>query len=88
MQKRGVPPCAGLVSLVFNVGKSAFEKSRAYKAFQVGDWEKGIEEMQGFNKAGGKVRPGLVKRRAKEAEMVRAWLTAKGLLKLNTKPQA
>jgi len=85
LQKRGVPPCAGLVSLVFNIGKGAFEKSRAYRAFQEGRWEDGIEEMQGFNKAGGKVRPGLVKRRAKEAELVRAWLKSRNL---HTEPKA
>ena len=84
LQKRGVPPCAGLVSLVFNIGKGAFEQSRSYKAFQEGRWEDAIEEMQGFNKAGGRVRPGLVKRRAKEAELVRAWL----LRNFNTEPKA
>jgi len=77
LRKRGVPPCAGLVSLIYNIGKGAFEKSRAYRSFQEGKWEEAIEEMQGFNKAGGKIRPGLVKRRAREAELVRDWLNLK-----------
>lgn len=88
LKKRGVPPCAGLVSLIYNTGRGAFERSRSYKAFQEGRWDDALEEMQGFNKAGGRVRPGLVKRRAKEAELVRAWLVAKGLLQLDTKPKA
>ena len=74
LQKRGVPPCAGLVSLVYNVGRGAFERSRSYRAFQEGRWEDAIEELLGFNRAAGRVRPGLVKRKVKEAELIRAWL--------------
>lgn len=88
LKKRGVPPCAGLVSLLYNIGKAAFEKSKAYRAFQEGRWADALEEMQGFNRAGNKVRPGLVKRRAKEADMVKAWLAAKDLLKLDTEPKS
>ena len=79
LQKRKVPPCPGLVSLVYNVGRGAFERSRSYKAFQEGKWDKAIEELLGFNKAGGKVRPGLVKRRAAEAELIKAWLRSRNL---------
>jgi lysozyme len=86
LQKRGVPPCAGLVSLVYNIGKAAFEKSKSYRAFQEGRWEDAMEEMAGFNKAGGKVRPGLVRRRAVEVELVKKWLSRN--LDTKTKPQA
>lgn len=79
LSKRGLPPCAGLVSLIYNIGKGAFERSKAYRAFQEHRWDDGLKEMQGFNKAGGKVRPGLVKRRAKEAELVKQWLIARQL---------
>lgn len=79
LQQKGVPPCAGLVSLIYNIGKYNFIKSKACKAFQEGRWDDGLQEMQGFNKAGGKIRPGLVKRRAKEAELVKAWLVAANL---------
>lgn len=77
LQQRGIPPCAGLVSLIYNIGKGAFSKSQAYKSFQEGRWDDGLREMQGFNKAGGKVRPGLVKRRAKEAALVKEWLVSR-----------
>jgi lysozyme len=85
LQQRGVPPCAGLVSLIYNIGKYNFNKSKAYKAFQECRWDDALVEMQGFNKAGGKVRPGLVKRRAKEAKLVKDWLIAAKLYtKTNT----
>ncbi len=86
LQKRGVPTCAGLVSLLYNIGKAAFERSKSYRAFQEGRWEDAIKEMLDFNRAGGKVRPGLVKRRALEAELVRKWLSRN--LNVEAKPQA
>lgn len=88
LKKRGVPTCAGLVSLIYNIGKAAFEKSNTYRAFQEGRWDDALEGMLSFNKAGGRVRPALTKRREKEASQVKAWLEAKGLLKLDAKTQA
>lgn len=85
LQKRGIPPCPGLVSLLFNIGKTAFSRSRAYIAFQEQRWEDALQEMQGFNRAAGKVRPALVKRRAREAELVKAWLKSQNLY---TEPKA
>lgn len=54
-----------LVSLLFNIGWPAFSKSKCYKAIKAGDMCTAYVEWT-WVKAGGKVLPGLVKRRAEE----------------------
>lgn len=60
---------AALVSFVFNVGEGAFERSTMLKKLN----EDGYELVPGYLKcwvfAGGKQQPGMVKRRAAEAEL-------------------
>lgn len=57
------------VSLAYNIGLGAWQKSTALKLINKGDFGNVPKAIQLFNKAGGKVSPGLVKRRADEAKM-------------------
>lgn len=75
LRKLGVPPCAGLVGLVYNVGKNAFQRSRACKALQQRRWEDAYMEIMDFNRAGGRVRVGLTRRRAREVELLKDFLS-------------
>lgn len=54
-----------LSSLVYNIGWPAFEKSKCWKAIQKKDWETAFKNWD-WIKGGGKVLPGLIKRRAEE----------------------
>jgi len=58
-----------LVSFAFNVGGSAFCKSTLVKKLNAGDCLGAANEFTKWNRAGGRVLPGLVKRRAQEREM-------------------
>lgn len=75
--QRHVPDClrktpltemqqAAFVSLAYNIGTGAFCKSSAFKAAQAGDMAAACKNIERHVKAGGKVLPGLVKRRAYE----------------------
>lgn len=55
-----------LLSLVFNIGAGAFEKSTLLKKLNAGDYEGAANEFTRWTRGGGKVLPGLVKRRAAE----------------------
>lgn len=54
-----------LVSLIYNIGWTAFSKSKCYKAIKAGDMCTAYQEWT-WVKGGGKVLLGLVKRRAEE----------------------
>ena len=56
------------VSLSYNIGAAAFCRSTLVKKLNAGDYDGACEEIRRWNRAGGKVLPGLVKRR--EAEYV------------------
>lgn len=58
-----------LVSFVYNVGVNAFRNSTLLRKLNLGNVEEAAEEFPRWNKARGKVLPGLVKRRAQEREM-------------------
>ena len=58
-----------LVSFVFNVGGGNFKESTLLRKLNAGDYEGARNEFGKWNKAGGKVLPGLVRRRAAEAAM-------------------
>ena len=62
-----------LVSLVYNVGEGAFEKSKALKALNAGDIDRfkyeAFDPKAGFTKQGGEVLAGLVRRRKAEMEL-------------------
>lgn len=57
---------AALVSFVFNVGARAFRRSTMLKRLNSGQYLIAAERFTRWNKAGGQVLPGLVKRRAAE----------------------
>ena len=57
------------VSLAYNIGTGAFCKSTLVKKLNQGDYTGACEEIRRWNKTGGKVLPGLVKRREAEYRM-------------------
>jgi len=57
---------AAFVSLAYNIGTDAFRRSTVAKRFNSGDYAGSCEAMKMWNKAGGKVLPGLVVRRDHE----------------------
>ena len=56
-----------LTSFTFNCGEGALKKSTLLKKLNAGDYAGAQAEFQKWNKGGGRVLPGLVKRRAEEA---------------------
>lgn len=56
---------AAVCSLVYNIGWSAFAKSKCYKAIKEKDWETLFKNWD-WCKGGGKFLKGLAKRRAEE----------------------
>lgn len=60
---------AAWYSFTYNVGAGAFGKSTALRKLNAGDHIGACNEMLRWNKAGGKVLKGLVKRRAAEREL-------------------
>jgi lysozyme len=58
-----------LVSLTYNIGTGAFEKSTLLKKLNTGDYQGAADQFTVWNKGGGKVLQGLVNRRAKEKEV-------------------
>jgi len=55
-----------MVSLAYNVGPGAFKKSSVLRHFNAGDKTKAADAFLMWNKAGGKVLPGLTRRRKAE----------------------
>jgi lysozyme len=67
-------PCAqgqfdALTDFVFNLGETAFANSTLLRKHQLGNFTGAAQEFAKWVHAGGKVLPGLVKRRALEAAM-------------------
>lgn len=58
-----------MLSLAYNIGPGAFLKSTCLKRFNTGDDEGAAEALTWFNKAGGVVLNGLVRRRNAEREL-------------------
>jgi lysozyme len=54
------------VSLAYNIGPGAFSKSSVLRRFNAGDKAGAADAFRMWNKAGGKVWPGLVRRREAE----------------------
>lgn len=53
-------------SLAYNIGVGAFCRSRAASLFRAGRWREGCEAFGAWNRAGGRVLSGLIRRRAAE----------------------
>lgn len=62
---------SALVSFTFNCGTGALAKSRLLKLLNSGDYDGAAAEFDKWNKGGGKVLTGLVKRRAAERQLFR-----------------
>lgn len=62
---------SSLVSFCFNVGTGNFNRSSLLRLLNAGNYEAVPSEMKKWTKAGGKILPGLAKRRAAEADL---WL--------------
>lgn len=60
---------SALVSFCYNVGPTAFRASSVLKAVNAQQWGEVPRRLALWNKAGGKVLPGLVRRRAAEAAL-------------------
>lgn len=60
-----------LVSFTFNVGGGAMCKSTLVRKLNAGDCTGAANEFQRWNRAGGRVLPGLVQRRSEEAALFR-----------------
>ena len=58
-----------LVVWVYNLGPTNFRKSTLLKELNSGDYTAASKEIKRWNKAGGKVLAGLVKRREAEAQL-------------------
>lgn len=58
-----------LVSFAFNVGVSAFRNSTLLRKLNAGDKSEVPHQLRRWNKAGGKIVPGLVNRREKEIKL-------------------
>jgi len=58
-----------MVSLAFNIGGSAFAGSTLVKRLNTGDAKGAADEFPKWKNSGGKVMPGLVKRRTAEREV-------------------
>ncbi|MGL5950289.1 MAG: lysozyme [Cetobacterium sp.] len=58
-----------LVSFSYNVGTGALQSSTLLKKLNQGDYKGASEEFQKWNRAGGKVLNGLIKRREAEKEL-------------------
>lgn len=58
-----------LTSLVFNIGAGAFRKSTLLQKLNAGDYSGAAQEFVRWNQAGGRVMPGLTKRRLAERDL-------------------
>jgi lysozyme len=66
-----------LISLVFNIGTGAFEGSTLLRKLNAGDHAGAAEEFTRWNKGGGRVLAGLVRRRAAERELFMSTMSTK-----------
>jgi lysozyme len=60
---------SAMVSLAFNIGLSAFEKSTVLKEFRAGRKLNAANAFEAWVRGGGRVLPGLVRRRAAEKKL-------------------
>jgi len=65
----GANEFGAFVSLAYNIGPSAFKRSSALRHFNAGDKERAGKSILLWNKAGGRVLAGLVRRREAERQL-------------------
>lgn len=61
-----------LISLAYNIGTGALAKSSIYRHIKAGDYQKAGQAFLLYNKAGGRVLNGLVRRREAEKQLFSA----------------
>lgn len=59
-----------ITSFVFNLGAARYRASTLRKRVNAEDWDGAVEEILKWTRGGGRVLPGLVKRRKAEAELL------------------
>jgi lysozyme len=62
--------CAAILDFSYNLGVSAYRGSTLRKRVDANDWDGARIELAKWIRGGGKVLPGLVKRRAAEAALI------------------
>lgn len=62
-------PFAAAISLSYNIGTAGFCRSTAARQFNAGRWAAGCDAFLPWNKAGGRVIAGLVRRREAERKL-------------------
>ena len=60
---------AAAVSLAYNIGPANYARSTTAQRFTAGDWRGACQAITRWSNAGGKVVPGLVRRRAAERDL-------------------
>lgn len=60
------PQTLAAVSMAYNIGPAAYARSTVAVRFSEGRWRSACNAMLAWNRAGGRVVPGLTKRREKE----------------------
>ena len=61
---------SAIISFVFNLGASRYAASTLRKRINEGDWDDAVHEIQRWVYGGGRKLPGLIRRRAAEAELL------------------
>lgn len=61
---------AAIADFIYNCGPDNYKSSTLKKRVDAKDWPNAVIEIKKWNKGGGKVLKGLIKRRAKEAELL------------------
>ena len=61
---------AALLDFAFNVGTGNLRASTLRRRVNAGDWDDARTQLMRWNKAGGRVLPGLTRRRAAEAALI------------------
>lgn len=61
---------AAIADFIYNCGIGAYQSSTLKKRIDAGDWLSAVQEIKRWDKAGGKVLPGLVARRKDEAALL------------------
>lgn len=64
-----------LIDFAYNLGVSRYRASTLRKRINTNDLEGAVIEIKKWRKAGGRILPGLVRRRAAEAEMIEAYVS-------------
>lgn len=63
------PQVLAATSLTYNVGVGAYNRSTVARHFEAGRWRSACNGFLAWNRAGGRVVPGLTKRREKERQI-------------------